>query len=300
MYKIIKNQILNLIRKINGSKSIKDDIKYLQEMQFKQFIVLNTNLTFLHKNIDVVKDSIIYNRMKTIIDLLKPMEVENASYTRVGRDNDGGYVMLNKFENLQAAYSFGIADDVSWDEYFANQNIIVYMYDHTIDKLPRKNKYFNFFRTGITGNITLDNTKTLEKLIIENNHQNYNNIIMKMDVEGCEWDILSQVSTQTLEKFSQIVIEFHDIFPDSSEHRYNEIINSLNKINRTHQVIHVHANTAGGIPYIIGDLILPNILEVTFLRRSLENKFTTNNREFPTHLDQPTFRNWPEIFLGKF
>jgi hypothetical protein len=299
MYNSIKNHILNLIRKINGTHSIKEDIKYLHEMQIKQFIVLNNNISFLNRNIDEIENSIIYQRMQSILQLLKPMDVKNCKYIRVGRNNDGGYVMLDNFENTQAAYSFGIADDVSWDEHFAKLNINVFMYDHTIKRLPQKNEFYNFFRTGITGYKAIQQTKTLDRLITENRHQDLNNIIMKMDVEGCEWDVLSQVKSETLQQFSQIVIEFHDLFPDSSQAKFNEIFNSLSKINTTHQIIHVHANTAGGMPYMIGNLTLPSILEITYLRRDVEHDFILNSRDFPTLIDQPTFNNWPDIFLGK-
>ena len=55
---------------------------------------------------------------------------------RLGRKNDGGYVMLNEFDEKMEAYSFGINDDISWDLDIANRGLNCWMYDHTIQRLP--------------------------------------------------------------------------------------------------------------------------------------------------------------------
>ena len=70
------------------------------------------------------------------------MDVLGAKYRRVGRDFDGGYVMLDDFssQKFDAAYSFGINDDVSWDEAMAALGMDIFMYDHTIEKLPKQGK----------------------------------------------------------------------------------------------------------------------------------------------------------------
>ena len=65
---------------------------------------------------------------------------------RIGRAYDGGYVMVDDFDNC-VAYSFGISDDVSWDFDIAKRGIDVYMYDHTIDSLPVYDERFHFFKT---------------------------------------------------------------------------------------------------------------------------------------------------------
>ena len=36
-------------------------------------------------------------------------------------------------------------------------------------------------------------------------------MILKMDVEGAEWDFLDTVDTKTLKQFDQIVFEYHEL-----------------------------------------------------------------------------------------
>jgi hypothetical protein len=71
-----------------------------------------------------------------------------CSYVRMGKKFDGGYVMLDSFnrQNVDAAYSFGIDNDVSWDLDMARRGIDVFMFDHTISKLPRDHTKFHFFK----------------------------------------------------------------------------------------------------------------------------------------------------------
>jgi hypothetical protein len=292
---------LFILRKINGTYLVKEDFKCLHEFQLKQLLVLNSNLINFNLTENELVNSKLFQRINTIISLLAPKDVLGKEYLRIGKDNDGGYVMVDHFENIQGAYSFGIATDVSWDEYFANKGINVYMFDHTINKLPKKNENFNFFKLGITGFEKIKDTQNLESLINLIGHQNAENLLLKMDVEGCEWDVLDEVESNILDQFSQIVIEFHDILPDTSTKQYEIMLKGLQKLNLTHQSIHVHANIAGGVPYVIGGLVLPTIIEVTFLRRKdFVKSFVSNSRNFPTNLDQPTLKNWPEISLGMF
>lgn len=71
----------------------------------------------------------------------------------------------------------------------ADRGIDVYMYDHTINSLPYNNTKFHWKKIGITGkNKNNKMLKSLENLIIENGHSSEENMILKMDVEGAEWE----------------------------------------------------------------------------------------------------------------
>ena len=48
-------------------------------------------------------------------------DVVDYDYVRVGREYDGGYVMVNDFKDVKNAYSCGINDDVSWDIDFTSK-----------------------------------------------------------------------------------------------------------------------------------------------------------------------------------
>ena len=87
-----------------------------------------------------------------IIDLLShltPRRSVGFGKLRLGRDGDGGYVMLDDFADVSAALSFGIGRDCSWDAAIAARAIDVDQYDHTVDGSPTANPRFRFFKKKI-------------------------------------------------------------------------------------------------------------------------------------------------------
>ena len=82
---------------------------------------------------------------------------------------------------------------IQFDKGLAERGIDVYMYDHTINKLPYNNPKFHWAKLGITGK-SKENAqlKTLEHLIEKNGHKSEKNMILKIDIEHNEWDSLKE------------------------------------------------------------------------------------------------------------
>ncbi len=292
-------QIIKYVRKIIGT----DKIILNQERNRKQLLLISNAIVILMQEKSSVKESIIYKKTNELKSLLSPKKVLGFELIRVGKKNDGGYVMLNNnfFKSSSIAYSFGISDDTSWDQAIANLGKDIYMYDHTIDKLPTYNPKFNFFKIGLTGSLVSPNLKTIEELLIINNHQDETNLLMKMDIEDCEWDVFNTVSSDILNQFSQIVLEFHNLSPFLDNAKYKIVVDVLKKINLTHQSVHIHANTELPVPHIMLDIVLPELLEVTFVRKKdIVNNLQENDQIYPLDIDESTFQNNPDLFLGKF
>jgi len=302
IYKNLLRTLISFVRRLLGIEHIKQHLKQQQKLHQLTLLTLRNAIKYSQMDPKTVADTTEYKRSAEIVSLLSPMDVAGGKYTRVGRDYDGGYVMLdgNQINKVDAAYSFGISDDVSWDEAIAKRGIDVYMYDHTISKLPKKHPKFHFYNTGVTGRNKEKSLKTLRRLILENGHSECKSLLLKMDIEGCEWDVLEETSTDVISQFTQIVIEFHGLTQAVFSEKHLSIVNALQKINQTHQSIHVHANGTS-TPLWISDLVLPDVLEVTYIRRNdVKEKLTMNTRQFPTELDRPTFEYLPEISLGRF
>jgi hypothetical protein len=140
----------------------------------------------------------------------------------------------------------------------------------------------------------------LSELLREGGHEKSNNLIMKMDIESAEWDVFDETPSVVINQFSQIVLELHGLIPDRKEEGPSLILKVLEKINETHQCIHVHANTYDGILWV-GDNVLPDLIEVTYVRREdVHDRLIKNKRRFPTKLDYPTFEGLPDLKLGTF
>lgn len=224
---------------------------------------------------------------------------------RVGGNADGGYLMCQKFDNAKIAYSFGVGDNTSWDKSIADKGIDVFMYDHTVADvdLSGYEDRLHFFRIGLTAIDCedLDNMDTLEGLINRNGHNQCKSMILKMDIEGAEWDVLGEISKSTLEMFDYFVVEFHGL---TNEKRWDEYATVLEKISGVFQAIHIHGNNACG--YIVVDgKRFPDTVEVSYINRTgnvftdssiiLPNEYDRRNVEY---LDEIVLDNWNGFFEG--
>ena len=237
---------------------------------------------------------------KKLKELLKIYKVENYNLVRIGLGNgDGGYIMLNDFVDAGIAYSFGICNDVTWDNIMAELGYNIWQYDHTIEALPYDRKEFHFFKEGISGKDE-ENTplKTLGYYMKRNGHEENKNMILKMDVEGCEWDFLETVTSKILKQFDQITFEYHNLVRAKSAGS-GKILSLLEKINKTHAVVHVHGNNTG-YQLKIGDTIFPDVLEVTYVNKNKYKISEDDSIVLPITLDTANDKNRKDIILGKW
>jgi len=221
-----------------------------------------------------------------ITDYLKVYSFDNK--VRLGVNRDGGYVIGN-VPNYDCYISAGVSNEESFSRDFIktfNMNKYnSYAFDGTIDSYPYQyTEDINFIKK----NIATYRSKTTANLSQLINY--YNNIFLKMDIEGCEYDWLLSLTEVNLNKFKQIVIEFHGINDDSWENTYSKKMECLKLISKTHYIIHAHGNNHGGIQNNI-----PDVLEVTYLRKSFfieEPQLNTTilpipNLDFPCHIHNP-------------
>lgn len=259
-------------------KNIDHIIKYNYNKEIQNKKIIN-KLDFIGDKLQVLKQKAFLNKKEitnyknnSIYYMLSIKEVLGYKKIRVGRNFDGGYILLNDLKNIKFGYSFGISRELSFDKELADKNIDVFMYDHTIDKLFLNNSRFHWKKIGLTGrNTTKKNMKTLSELIEENGHSNENNMILKMDIESYEWDVLQNLPIKNLLQFKYIVGEFH--FFSSGKINYYKI---LKKLQETHQIFHIHCNNCEGIIELDGSLIC-SALEISFVQKEGYNFIEDKN-----------------------
>jgi hypothetical protein len=233
-----------------------------------------------------------------VLKLLSVLDIENGTYIRKGAVHDGGYVMVDTGLSNTVAYSLGISNDVSWDDDMAALGTHLYQYDHTITALPHEDPHFHWSKIGISAIPSDDpNFKSLPELITLNGHSTRRDMILKTDIESAEWDMLLEMDDETLGRFSQIVGEFHGFLYIDKAPQREKIIAVLNKLNRHHQLVHVHVNNYSRQGFM-GGVAMADDLELTYVRRS-DHRFVPSTRSFPTSLDNPNNRHLADFYLGK-
>ncbi len=207
---------------------------------------------------------------------------------RLGKDYDGGYIICDipniKYDCLLAG---GIENDLSFEEDFCKkyENTICLAYDGTIGSINTEEKNIIFIKKNI-GYDENDNVTNLHNEI-----NKYENILVKMDIEGGEIPWILSLDDSQLNKFAQIVMEFHHPFsPIESE--------VFRKINRTHLLIHFHANNACGTRSVDG-CVVPNVFEWTYVNKKyLSEPYILNKEKLPTSIDMQNVLTHDDIFLN--
>lgn len=233
--------------------------------------------------------------MKSIETLLKPFNIHKIK-KRIGNQNpekkeyDGGYVVTNyELEKCVALYTYGVGSDISADkEFYKLTNKPCYLYDHTIDGsvVYNSNLPLKFKKEGLG---FTPNCNDFLKHYKENNTEG--EVILKIDVEGSEYNYLLNVDLEELEKkVVSLLIEFHELQSEKCQEAFQIIMNKLDKYFVLH---HVHANNYG----IISNNI-PSVPELSFINRRHIEKIEEENIKYPIEgLDYPNTYQYDDVCL---
>ena len=208
---------------------------------------------------------------------------------RLGPNHDGGYVILDKLE-YDHFISCGIDKDIRFEIEFLNRypHLNCDAFDGTIDTFPNHNKNIKW----VAKNIDKENSDTTSNLV--EYITNYQNIFLKMDIEGREFNWIDSMNTEDLNRFSQITIEFHWPY---DKYRYRMVTKLLN----THLIVHMHGNNGPGLTQIgKQNLHIPEVLELTLVRKDIfnNNELESITRHYPiNNLDygNDTDQNRPQL-----
>ena len=243
----------------------------------------------------------------------QPYYYENL--VRRGSTNDGGYLLPSDV-SAQFLISLGLGDDWKFEldliKYQQVSKFIVF--DHSVTLLnlikklfPRKIKLkayiyriivlvrflkdFILFKNShikkkVTRNGSIKNFNEISLVEIFKDYiaDSQSTIILKIDIEGSEYEIIEQI----LELSSQIlvlIIEFHEILKLKEKFK-----SSLEQLESSFTLIHTHANNYGKID----EFSIPDVCEFTFINM---NMYVTNKKvsKLPQiGLDSPTTPSRPD------
>lgn len=183
---------------------------------------------------------------RALLDLLQPVVLTNCNLERFGEPNDGGYLMCgNLLGDVQAGYSYGIAGYDQWGcDISRRRKIPVHQYDcfnRTVPSCPGGDTRFHTECVGIATVSERDGLFSRTRVFdtIENqfakNGDSSKRIVMKIDVEGAEWDSLGKAPNAVLDQIEQVAIEFHGV----GEERF---VTTVRRLREFFYPVHIHIN----------------------------------------------------------
>ncbi len=200
-------------------------------------------------------DAVVQQR-RALFGMLQPVALSNCQLERFGESNDGGYLMCaNLLGGVQSGYWYGIAGYDKWGcDISTRFNVPVHQYDcfdTTQPACPAGNTVFHAECVGDTRKT--EDGRVFDTIVgqFARNGDSSKRIVLKIDVEGAEWDSLLAVPDRLLEQIDQMAVEFHWI--EDEKFRWVDDENYLRVVQRLKQffeVAHIHFNNAS----CVGDL----------------------------------------------
>lgn len=234
-----------------------------------------TKTTFIQPN-DIKK-------YQKIFKLLTPYKVDDLNKIRFGNQfGDGGYIVPKELiSKIERCYTYGVGADISFETYLTsfNKNIIVKMFDHTVNYPKQINSNIYFKKEGLSFK-KMPDLNTLSAHLFENNDLE-KKILLKIDIEGAEWDILDELNVKILQKAVIFIVELHWFHQVQNLDKFTKVLQKLNKF---FTIYHLHGNNCATLLEINGKK-LPDVLEVTYINNSYIFKKAPFLDPLPTPLD---------------
>lgn len=224
--------------------------------------------------------------------------------TRLGRPNDGGYVVSDLPGEYDAIISGGVGGDVSFEQALLDRYpVFCAAFDGTVDKLPVQDNRISFVRKNL-GAVECAATTNLRMFM-----EPFSNLFLKVDVEGHEFRVIPALSEPYMLKVKQLVLEIHtpadiQLYPTyyaglADVSTSGHLFRLLEQVNRTHTLVHVHPNNACATNTVDG-VLLPNVFECTFVRNDFAGIKTPNCLPIPRAIDMPNIANHPVLQFNHF
>jgi hypothetical protein len=185
-----------------------------------------------------------------LFEMLQPVAVTNCQMKRFGEPHDGGYLLCgNLLGGVQSGYSYGISGYDKWGcDVSTRLDVAVHQYDCFDTTRPACPDGETIFHEECVG----DTTRTAEGRVFDTignqfakNGDRSKWIVLKIDVEGAEWDSLLSAPDQVLHQIDQMAVEFHWVRDEQSrwvqDDRYLKVVKRLKQF---FEIAHIHFNNA--------------------------------------------------------
>jgi hypothetical protein len=204
-------------------------------------------------------------KISELLQQIWPVRTEHE-LVRIGGAtcNDGAYLLPDDLVGIDRVSSPGVASSVEFEKHFLAQGIPCELIDGSIDAAPESHDLITFQKKWLSTE-TLGDSISLTDWVQDRSLPN-DELLLQMDIEGAEFECLLTTDRLILNRFRIIVLELHELTSALLQSNSRLFIILMRKLLMTHVVVHAHANNCC-LPAKRGNLIWPNVLELTLLRR---------------------------------
>jgi hypothetical protein len=171
---------------------------------------------------------------------IQPMKVTNCELQRFGEEHDGGYLLcVNLLGAVKAAYSYGISGYDGWGcDVSRRLHVPVHQYDCFDLRQPSCPGGSTVFHGECVGTArSVQDGRPFDTLADQfaRNGDEATPLVVKMDVEGAEWDTFLLAPDGVFEHIDQLVVEFHQVGDQ-------KFVATMQRLKALFDIAHVHYN----------------------------------------------------------
>lgn len=233
-------------------------------------------------------------KIQTLIASLHPYTT-NRDLIRYGGTSDGGYLIPDDLEGIEACFSPGVERMSEFEISCYKAGMKLFLADQSVeepnfDLAPDK---FHFEKKFV-GHTAKEGYMTMDQWVNKSNISPDGDLLLQMDIEGGEYYSMISMSDQLLSRFRIMVFEFHSLAKLWNPVFFDLAKEVFDKILKTHTCVHIHPNNCCGNDNRLG-ITIPKVAEFTFLRNDrISDKHKTV--QFPHPLDQDN-EDGPSLIL---
>ena len=230
--------------------------------------------------------------VRQLIEQIRPVTVDTP-LIRLGSNGDGGYLVPDDLEGLVACFSPGVDKWAPFETDLIERGVPCFMADGSVDGPPIEGAHFLKKYLGVVNDET---TIRLDDWVSECAPAP-GDLLLQMDIEGAEWPVLLNASTEVLRRFRIIAIELHDLERLLDKHALRIIEAVFARLCKDFHVVHNHPNNYGR-SVRKRSLVIPRVLEMTLLRKDRAEQ-TGFASTFPHPLDRKNAPNQRDVALPR-
>lgn len=232
-------------------------------------------------------------KVLTVVDMLRP-QVAKMPLIRVGSAGDGGYLVPDDLSGIEAVFSPGVGYVSGFEAECAQRGMAIHMADASVDDVASDIEGDWSFEKKFLGTKDEGQIITLDQWV-QRRCPGASDLLLQMDIEGAEYEVIASISSELMQRFRYIVIEFHGLHNLWEQHSGLQYA-AFEKLNRTHRSVHVHPNNCCPVKVKHG-IDMPAVLEVTYARKDLVVP-GRHVAKLPHELDALNVPSNAEVFLS--
>lgn len=208
-----------------------------------------------------------YSSLCELFQLLRPVQVYEGELKRFGESMDGGYLVYERAAFGSHLLSIGVGDNTSFDLDISKIVKTITLCDFSVEDLPVPIPNSTLIRKKVVSRVQ-SSLKEISFSELLNCYPSNESLLVKVDIEGDEWEIFSEIDWSQHPNVIQLVVEFHGLLQKAKNGQLDLMLYVVKSLRQSFSVVNFHPNNYGQFEIFL-NVPVPDVIEITFVKTAL-------------------------------